>query len=232
MCRPSGFSSDDRSHSALHRSCRFLLFLLPYFAVEYYLYVKSLGKEGVSATSEWSPAVEVVVEKAPTFVEKEIYKTEFNYALPSNPTYDSATYVSGEDTDGKEWVINYGNWAGSNSAQFRIYSGASGGFGQLYNKFDLNNVTKITYSAKKTTTKSANPKLNTYYSTDSGNTWIAVDTDKELTTTATTYTINISNTGVEKVRVKFELSSKSTRPSSKNAQLTIDDVVFYGMVQE
>ncbi|MBP3482141.1 MAG: hypothetical protein J6K28_01970 [Alistipes sp.] len=29
----------------------------------YYLYVKSLGTEGVSATSEWSPAVEVVVPK-------------------------------------------------------------------------------------------------------------------------------------------------------------------------
>ena len=204
---------------------------MPYFAVEYYLYVKSLGKEGVSATSEWSPAVEVVVPKALTFVEKEIYKTEFNYAI-NGSTYNSATYVSGKDADGKEWVINYGNWADSNSAQFRIYSGTSGGFGQLYNKFDLNNVTKITYSAKKTTTNSANPKLNTYYSTDGGNNWIAVDKDKELTTTATTYTINISNTGVEKVRVKFELSSKSTRPSSKNAQLTIDDVVFYGMVQE
>ena len=57
------FSSDGRSHPAPHRSCRFLLFLLPYFAVEYYLYVKSLGTEGVSATSEWSPAVEVVVPK-------------------------------------------------------------------------------------------------------------------------------------------------------------------------
>ena len=158
--------------------------------------------------------------------EKIIYSTEFNYSVVTTngqTLYTNSDEYIGQD-DGKttSWGILYGNWNGSNCGQMRVYS--AGNFGSLYMKFDVSKATKISYKAKVDNTKL---KLNTYYSTDSGENWIKVDADKVLTTTLSEYSFTISETGeYDKNRVKFEVTG--TAPSSKNYQLTIDDVTIFG----
>ena len=97
-------------------------------------------------------------------------------------------------------------------------------------EFDLKNVTKVEYKAKAATSKSAKILLNTFYSIDRGVNWIQLDSDKALSSTATSYSFSISENGeYENVRVKFSVSSNSTKPTSGNIQLTIDDIVIWGM---
>ena len=159
--------------------------------------------------------------------EKTIYSTEFNYSIVTTDngqtSYDSGDEYIGTDTDAKtSWGITYGNWNGSNCAQLRVYS--AGNFGSVYTKFDVSYATKVSYKAKVSNTALT---LNTYYSTDSGKNWVKVDDAKALSTTLTEYSFTISNTGeFAKNRIKFEVSG--TKPSSKNYQLTIDDVSIYG----
>ncbi len=159
--------------------------------------------------------------------EKTIYSTEFNYSIVTTDngqtSYDSGDEYIGTDTDAKtSWGITYGNWNGSNCAQLRVYS--AGNFGSVYTKFDVSYATKVSYKAKVSDTKLT---LNTYYSTDSGKNWVKVDDAKALSTTLTEYSFTISKTGeFAKNRIKFEVSG--TKPSSKNYQLTIDDVSIYG----
>ena len=154
--------------------------------------------------------------------EVDIYSTEFNYSMVGS-SYQSGDPVTGTDTGSTtSWSITYGNWNGSSCAQLRVYS--AGNFGSIYNNFDCSNVTSVSYSAK---VSNAALKLNTYYSTDSGTTWVAVDKNKALTSTATTYSFKVSDTGeYAKVRIKFEATG--TAPESSNYQLTIDDVVIKG----
>ena len=151
-----------------------------------------------------------------------LYSTEFNYPINGN-SYTNSNPYTGEDSDGKTWYITYGNWNGSNCAQFRVYN--AGNFGVLYNGFDIAGVTSIKYKAK---VNNNNLKLNTYYSTDSGNSWIQVDKNKVITTSLTAYEFTISESGeYTSVRIKFEAAG--TKPSSSNFQLTIDDVEIYGL---
>lgn len=170
-----------------------------------------------------SKSVKVTQKKgASALTESVIYSTEFNYNIVGS-SYTSKDEIIGEDADGKQWAIVYGNWNGSQYAQLRVYS--TGNFGSVYTKFDLAKVTKVTYKAYVSSTAL---KLNTYYSTDSGTTWTKVDSAKALTTSSTEYTFEVSSTGeYENVRIKFEAAG--TKPSSKNYQLTIDDVSVYGM---
>ncbi len=155
----------------------------------------------------------------------EIYSTGFDYAI-SGTSYQSSTPIVGTD-DGAttSWSIVYGNWNGSECAQLRVYS--AGNFGSIYNNFDCSKVTSVSYSAKVSNTAL---KLNTYYSTDGGTNWTKVDDAKELTTTATTYSFVVSETGeYDTVRIKFEVTG--TKPSSGNYALTIDDVKIMGFGQ-
>lgn len=153
-----------------------------------------------------------------------MYSTEFNYAAVGT-LYNSEEPILGEDTGtATSWSIVYGNWSGSECAQMRVYSGSTGGFGSVYMNFDVSNATRVEYKAQVGAT---NVKLNTYYSTDKGQTWVKVDSDKSLTTALTTYSFVISSTGeFARNRIKFEASG--SRPSSSNTKLTIDDVVIYG----
>lgn len=156
---------------------------------------------------------------------KEIYSTGFDYTM-SGTSYQSSTPIVGTD-DGAttSWSIVYGNWNGSACAQLRVYS--AGNFGSIYNNFDCSKVTSVSYSAKVSNTAL---KLNTYYSTDGGTNWTKVDDAKELTTTATTYSFVVSETGeYDTVRIKFEATG--TKPSSSNYALTIDDVKIMGFGQ-
>lgn len=154
--------------------------------------------------------------------ETPIYSTEFNYAIVGS-SYQGSNEIVGTDSEGNtSWGITYGNWNGSKCAQLRVYT--AGNFGCVYNKFDVSYATKVSYKAGVSNT---NLKLNTYYSTDSGMSWVKVDGNKALTTTLTEYSFTISETGeFEKNRIKFEVTG--TKPSSNNYYLTIDDVAIYG----
>ena len=139
--------------------------------------------------------------------------------------------VTGGDT-GKQWKVYYGAFStsskisGSNSLAMRRYSsGSNYAYAQM--EFDLSKVTKVTYKAKAATSNNAKLLLNTFYSTDGGSNWIAVDVDKSLTSSASDYSFEVSETGeYDKVRIKFAISSKSAAPSKSSAQLTIDDITL------
>lgn len=151
-----------------------------------------------------------------------IYSTEFNYPI-NGSSYNSSNEYLGTDKSGTSWGIVYGNWNASSCAQMRVYAAAN--FGSVYMKFDVKNATRVSYKAKVTNT---GLKLNTYYSTESGSSWIKVDNAKSLTTNLDEYTFVISETGsYNNVRIKFEAAG--TAPTSGNYQLTIDDVIIYGI---
>lgn len=165
--------------------------------------------------------IPVNIDLAKASADKIIYSTEFNYPM-SGSSYQEAGPISGSDATGTSWFITYGNWNGGNCAQLRVY--AAGNFGVIYNGFDCSNVTKVSYDAK---SNNENLKLNTYYSTDKGSTWVKVDDKKSLTTSYANYSFVVSSTGeYPRVRIKFE--ADGTAPSSGNNQLTIDNVVIYG----
>ena len=166
--------------------------------------------------------VPVNINLAKAAAVKEIYSTAFDYEIEGS-SYSLETPIIGTDAGSTtSWSIVYGNWNGSECAQMRVYS--DGNFGYLYNNFDCSNVTSVSYSAKVSNTAL---KLNTYYSTDSGNTWTKVDNALALTTSAKDYSFVVSETGeYDAVRVKFEVTG--TKPSSKNYSLTIDNVKIYG----
>lgn len=161
-------------------------------------------------------------------VEELIAKEDFeSYAAGTN-------YQSTVTND--NWKIYYGNVstsdkiAGSQSLAIRKYSG-TGNYGYLEGLVDYSNVTKVTYQAKAATSNSAKLLLDTFYSIDSGSSWIQVDSSKTLTSSNAEYSFVVSETGqFEKVRIKFAISESSTSPSKKNAQLTIDDIAIYGNV--
>ena len=189
--------------------------------LQYVLYVKSVPATDYAVQGEEGKA-NLTCEAGSGTTEEVIYSTEFNYPIVGT-SYQSSTEYVGEDSDGKSWGIVYGNWNGSNCAQMRVYS--AGNFGSVYTKFDLPNVTKVSYKAKVSNT---NLTLNTYYSTDGGSSWTLVDNGKALTKILTEYSFIVSATGeYETVRIKFEVSG--TKPGSSNYQLTIDDVSIYGM---
>ena len=166
--------------------------------------------------------VPVNINLAKAAAVKEIYSTAFDYEIEGS-SYSLETPIIGTDAGSTtSWSIVYGNWNWSECAQMRVYS--DGNFGYLYNNFDCSNVTSVSYSAKVSNTAL---KLNTYYSTDSGNTWTKVDNALALTTSAKDYSFVVSETGeYDAVRVKFEVTG--TKPSSKNYSLTIDNVKIYG----
>lgn len=182
------------------------------------------SKTATATTKEGSPT---------QWVEKVIYSTGFE----SSEGFTTGTNYQGTVTSGsqgKQWKTYYGTPStsskitGSNSMAMRLYS--DGKLGYTQTEFDLPKVTKVTYKAKVGNT---NLKLDTYYSKDDGNTWTSVDSAKALTTSAADYEFTIDATGkFESVRIKFAVSSSSTKPSSKNYQLTIDDINIYGMVEE
>ena len=160
-----------------------------------------------------------------------IYSTAFDYPLVKDggsTYYNKSDEYEGVDEGGEtSWYITYGNWYGGNSAQLRVYSGTSGGFGEVAQKFDCSHVTYVTYDAVANNT-STTLTLTPYYSTDKGANWTAIGTDaKVITTTSTKYKFTVSGTG-EHDRVRVKLVVSGDRPSSGNTQLTIDNLNIYG----
>lgn len=159
-----------------------------------------------------------------------IYSTAFDYPLVKDggsTYYNKGDKYEGVDEGGEtSWYITYGNWAGGNSAQFRVYN-SGGGFGELAQKFDCSHVTYVTYDAVANNDLTS-LTLTPYYSTDKGANWTAISDDaKVITTTSTTYKFTVSSTGEHDcVRVKLVVSG--SRPGSSNTQITIDNLKICG----
>lgn len=172
-----------------------------------------------------------------------ISKGKVSQALAADKTYScgfeaSEGFTAGSNyqsdvtdgPEGKEWSFHYGTVStsskisDSNSAAMRAYATKKDEFGSLQTEFSLECVKSVSYKAKAATSNSAKLLLNTFYSTDDGKSWIAVDEDKALTSSAASYSFSISGVAETKYRIKFAISSSSTFPSSSNAQMTIDDI--------
>lgn len=162
----------------------------------------------------------------------------YSCGFDSSESFTAGTNYQGTVTGGaadKQWEIYYGTFStssaitGGQSAAMRLYT--SGDFGYLQSLFSVSNVTKVVYNAKAADKNSANILINTLYSTDNGTTWKTVETDKALSTSSNEYSFTIDEKNVD-VRVKFEISSNSTKPTKKNAQLTIDDIKFYSYKED
>ena len=160
-----------------------------------------------------------------------IYSTGFDYPVVKdggNTYYNKGDEYEGVDAGGEtSWYITYGNWAGGNTAQLRVYNGTGGGFGEVAQKFDCSHVTYVTYEAVANNDLTS-LTLTPYYSTDKGANWTAISGDaKVITQTNTTYKFTVSSTGAhERVRVKLVVSG--SRPGSSNTQITIDNLKIYG----
>lgn len=160
-----------------------------------------------------------------------IYSTHFDYPAVkdgSSTYYNKPDEYEGVDEGGEtSWYITYGNWFDGNSAQFRVYNGTGGGFGELVQKFDCSHVTEVTYEAVANNTNTT-LTLTPYYSTDKGANWTAISGDaKVITTTSTKYKFTVSATGAhERVRVKLVVSGE--RPASSHTRITIDNLSIYG----
>ena len=103
----------------------------------------------------------------------------------------------------------------------RLYKG-NNNLGYLQTTTAISGLSNVSFKAKAATTNSATILVNICYSTD-GSTWTNIETDKTLTSTATTYSVDIPSGGQF---FKIAISENSTKPTSGNVQLTVDDVVF------
>jgi len=118
---------------------------------------------------------------------------------------------------------------GAQSMQMRWYSsGVNANIcGSAETRFDLPNVTKVTFKAKNTVVTNG-MDVTVLYSTDEGVSWTG-DEVFTLGTTAANFTYNISATGeFANVRIKFLVTQSGAAPTG-TVQVTIDDVAVYVM---
>lgn len=160
----------------------------------------------------------------------------FETASTGNDYQSTVTVATNKSDCGVSWEIYYGcvstssAISGSNSAALRLYT--SENYGYLKTTSPINDLRKVSFKAKAATSNSAAIKINLLYSID-GSSWSAIKDgsgddviDLAPGSSASTYTYDIPTGGKY---FKIEISSNSTKPSKKNAQLTIDDVAFtYG----
>lgn len=154
-------------------------------------------------------------------------KTEGFEAATTGSNYQGAVTVESASSDcGIAWSIYYGcvttssKIAGNNSVGLRLYT--SNDYGYLKTTTAIDNLSNVAFTAKAATSNSAAIKVNISYSTD-GSSWTSIADDIAIGSTADSYDYDIPNGGKY---FQIAISSNSTKPSKKNAQLTIDDVVF------
>ena len=166
-------------------------------------------------------------------------KTEGFETATAGSNYQSTVTVSTTQSDcGISWEIYYGTVStsskisGNNSAALRLYT--TNNYGYLKTNTALNGLTQVSFKAKAATTNSASIKIDVKYSTD-GTNWSPMKltsasgnnyTAQSVASSATNYTAYVPSGVTGDVYFQIAINSGSTKPSSKNAQLTIDDVVF------
>ena len=169
-------------------------------------------------------------------------------------SFDSSDFTSGSSyqgtvTEGPEnatWTIYYGCFStssaitGTRSAAIRLYT--SNNYGYLKTNFSTSYVSKVVFNAKAATSNSAAIKMNVEYSTN-GTSWSymkqtsATGSDyhaikpSSSASEITAYMPSAVNGNLETVYLRWSIDSSSTKPSTKNAQLTIDDINIYVMEQ-
>ena len=162
--------------------------------------------------------------------EQVVYTTGFESGegFTASTTYNNATAVAFGPA-GSQWKTVYGTASttkpvtGSQSMQMRWYTSAATTLGYTYTDFDIENVTKVEFSAMNTN----NMKVAVSYSTDAGATWQNAQTF-DLTSSKATYTYTVSATGVSNVRLRFDVVLPATAPTS-TSRVYIDDVKVSGM---
>jgi endonuclease I len=162
--------------------------------------------------------------------ETSIYTTGFESAegFTAGTTYNNTT-IKYDGPVGEQWGTYYGTASTTNpisgamSMQMRFYTSAPANIGYTFMNFDLANVTKVTFKALNT----SGNNVTASYSTDGGASYVGA-TLFTLSTTATTYTYNISATGeFANVRLRFMISLPGTPVSG--SRITIDDITIFGI---
>lgn len=143
------------------------------------------------------------------------------------PNYKGSVVITADQSDcSVGWKIYYGcvsttdKISGNNSAALRLYSTEN--YGYIQTTTAIEGLSKVSFKAKAETTKSASILVDVYYSTN-GTNWVAIQEGVKYTKTATEYSYMIPEGGQY---IKIAISKNSKKPTSKSAQLTIDDVVF------
>jgi len=173
--------------------------------------------------------------------EVSIYSTGFESTegFTAGTNYQS-TLTQGPS--GNQWTISYGTTStsnaitGSQSLAMRLYG--TGNYGYAKTNWKLSKVTKIQFKAKASQKNPGVINLNVDYSSDGSN-WTAMKTAEggstdftnQSTETAWAWTqayMPAAVSGQQDVFIRISISSASTRPSSGNIQLTIDEVTVYG----
>ena len=157
----------------------------------------------------------------------------FETASTGNDYQSTVTVATNKSDCGVSWEIYYGcvstssKISGNNSAALRLYT--TDNYGYLKTTSAINDLRRVSFKAKASTSNSAKIKINLLYSTD-GTNWSAIKdgngddvTEMQPGTSASKYTYDIPTGGKY---FKIEISSNSTKPTKSNAQLTIDDVEF------
>ena len=154
-------------------------------------------------------------------------KTEGFEKKSTGTDFQSTFTVPSTSSDcGIGWEIYYGAVSkqecisGKQSAAMRIYTAAK--YGYLKTTTPIDNLTNVSFKAKASRANSATIKINISYSND-GSTWTLIKSDMELSSSANIFSFDIPVGGRY---FQIAISPNSKRPSSKSAQLTIDDVVF------
>ena len=154
-------------------------------------------------------------------------KTEGFETKVAENNYKGTVVVTADQSDcSVGWKIYYGcvsttdKISGKNSAALRLYTEDK--YGYIQTTTAIEGLSKVSFKAKAATTKSASILVDVYYSTN-GTNWVAIQEGAKYTTSATEYSYMIPEGGQY---IKIAISKNSKKPTEKNAQLTIDDVVF------
>lgn len=154
-------------------------------------------------------------------------KTEGFETKAAETNYKGTVVVTADQSDcSVGWKIYYGcvsttdKISGKNSAALRLYTEDK--YGYIQTTTAIEGLSNVSFKAKAATTKSASILVDVYYSTN-GTNWVAIKEGAKYTTTATEYSYMIPEGGQY---IKIAISKNSKKPTEKNAQLTIDDVVF------
>lgn len=154
-------------------------------------------------------------------------KTEGFETKAAENNYQGTVVVTADQSDcSVGWKIYYGcvsttdKISGKNSAALRLYTKEQ--YGYIQTTTAIEGLSKVRFKAKAATTQNASILVDVYYSTN-GTNWVAIQKGATYTTSATEYSYMIPEGGQY---IKIAISKNSKKPTEKNAQLTIDDVVF------
>ena len=169
----------------------------------------------------------------------------FETKTASSSYKNTYTVTTAESDCGISWEIYYGNVSttnkidGSNSVAMKLYSGEDN-YSYLKSTTTISNLNRISFSATAQTADkgSASIQMDVQYSTDDGANWsymkMSSATGDNYTAQTPTnsgngagYTAFVPSDVTGDFLVKFSINSSSSKPSSGNIQLTIDNVTFF-----